>query len=194
MFTGIVRTMTTVLDWRSEKKRQYLVLGASKDLKSVKLGGSVAINGVCLSLTRRTAATLFFEVMPETLRKTNLGELKKNAFVNIEPALRAGDELGGHLVQGHVDGVGKVIKISSDKTNILVEIELPKDLRVFTVLHGSITLDGISLTIARKGKTTVTVSLIAETLKRTIWKNISVGQKVNVEVDVIGKYIKNFLK
>lgn len=194
MFTGIIRTLTKVLDWRSEKKRQYLVLAATKDLKLIKLGGSVAVNGVCLSLTRRTTVALVFEVMPETLRKTNLGELKKNDLVNIEPALRVGEELGGHLVQGHVDGVGKVVKISSDQENILVEIELPKDLRQYVVLHGSITLDGISLTVARLNSKNITVSLIAETLKRTIWKNISAGQKVNVEVDVIGKYVKNFLK
>ena len=194
MFTGIINGVARVVDFKVERQRQYLFISPEKSLNKVKLGGSTAINGVCLTVARRTKTSLAFEVMPETLGKTNLGELKKNHFVNVEPALRVGDELGGHLVQGHVDAVGKIRRISSDQENILVEIELPKDLHAYTVLHGSVTLDGISLTIARKGKTTITVSLIAETLKRTIWKNISVGQKVNIEVDVIGKYVKNFLK
>lgn len=189
MFTGIIQGATKILE-----NEKHLVLAPQATLAKTKLGGSIAINGVCLTLVKRSAKGLWFEVMPETLRKTNLGGLKKNDLVNIEPALRVGDELGGHLVQGHVDGVGAVKKVIADDVNTLVEIEIPKKLNAYVVLHGSITLDGISLTIARVSSKTFTVSLITETLKRTIWKNISIGQKVNVEADVLGKYLKNFIK
>lgn len=189
MFTGIVQGIAKVLE-----NNKRLVLIPHPVLSKTKLGGSIAINGVCLTLCKRSTKGLWFEVMPETLRKTNLGGLKKNSLVNIEPALRVGDELGGHIVQGHVDGTGEIKKIFPDGSNTLVEIELPKELKKYTVLHGSITLDGISLTIARTSTKSITVSLIAETLQRTIWKNLGVGQKVNVEVDVVGKYIKNFIK
>lgn len=189
MFTGIVQGTTKIID-----NGKLLLLAAHPVLKKTKLGGSIAINGVCLTLVKRSAKGLWFEVMPETLRKTNLGALKKNDFVNVEPALHVGDELGGHMVQGHVDGVGTVKKVIADGSNTLVEIEIPKELRSYVVAHGSITLDGISLTVARLSQSVITVSLIAETLKRTIWKTILVGQKINIEVDVLGKYIKNFLK
>ncbi len=189
MFTGIVQGTTKILE-----NGKHLVLAPQAALAKTKLGGSIAINGVCLTLIKRSSQKLVFEVMPETLRKTNLGGLKKNDLVNIEPSLRVGDELGGHMVQGHVDGAGTIKKVIGDGVNTLVEIEIPKELNSYVVLHGSITLDGISLTIARVSSKTLTVSLITETLKRTIWKNISIGQKVNVEVDILGKYIKNFLK
>lgn len=189
MFTGIIQGTSKIID-----NGKLLILASHAVLKKTKLGGSVAVNGVCLTLTKRSTRGLLFEIMPETLRKTNLGALKKNDLVNIEPALRVGDELGGHLVQGHVDGVGKVKKILRDDLNVLVEIEIPKELQKFIVLHGSITLDGISLTVARVSSKTLTVSLITETLKRTIWKTITVGQKINIEVDVLGKYIKSLLK
>lgn len=189
MFTGIIQGTTKIID-----NGKLLLLAAHPVLKKTKLGGSIAINGVCLTLIKRSAKGLAFEVMPETLRKSNLGTLKKNDLVNIEPALRVGDELGGHMVQGHVDGVGTIKKVIVDGVNTLVEIEIPNELHSYVVLHGSITLDGISLTIARISSKTLTVSLISETLKRTIWKNISTGQKINIEVDVLGKYIKNLLK
>ncbi len=189
MFTGIIQGTTKIID-----NGKLLLLAAHPVLKKTKLGGSIAINGVCLTLVKRSAKGLAFEVMPETLRKSNLGTLKKNDLVNIEPALRVGDELGGHMVQGHVDGVGTIKKVIVDGVNTLVEIEIPNELHSYVVLHGSITLDGISLTVARISSKTLTVSLISETLKRTIWKNISTGQKINIEVDILGKYIKNLLK
>lgn len=190
MFTGIVQGTTKILD-----NSKMLVLASHPVLKKTKLGGSIAINGVCLTLVKRTSKGLTFEVMPETLRKTNLGALKKNDLVNIEPALRVGDELGGHMVQGHVDGVGAVKKVVADGQNTLVEIEIPKELRpVYPALHGSVTLDGISLTVARRTTKTMTVSLITETHKRTTWKNIKVGDAVNVEVDVFNKYIVNYFE
>lgn len=189
MFTGIIQGTSKIID-----NGKLLTLAPHAILKKTKLGGSVAINGVCLTLVKRSVKGLLFEVMPETLRKTNLGALKKNNIVNIEPALKVGDELGGHIVQGHVDGVGTVKKIVADGYNTLVEIIVPSDLHQYLVLHGSITLDGISLTVARLGAKTVTVSLITETLIRTTWKTLAVGQKINIEVDVLGKYIKRLLK
>ncbi len=194
MFTGIVKGVGVIADVVTVQRRKYLVLQPLAILRRIDLGGSVAFNGTCLTLAKKTKTGLWFEVMPETFRKTNLGNLKKGSVVNIEPALRFGDELGGHLVQGHVDGVGKITKVTPDKANVLVSVALPKELSKQVVLHGSITLDGISLTVARLDKNIVTVSLIAETLARTTWRKVAVGQAVNIELDVIAKYVKNFLR
>lgn len=190
MFTGIVQGTTKIIATGT-----MLGVASHKALAKTKQGGSIAINGVCLTLIKRTASALYFEVMPETMRKTNLGMLKKNDLVNIESALRVGDELGGHIVQGHVDGVGVVKKIQPDGANVLVEIEIPKELgAVYPALHSSVTLDGISLTVARRTTKTMIVSLISETRKQTTWKNIAVGDMVNVEIDVLNRYIVTYFE
>lgn len=192
MFTGIIQGITKVVE--VSQPPGLIAIHPHPVLSKTKLGGSIAVNGVCLTLAKRSLDSLSFEVMPETIRKTNLSFLQKNDLVNIEPALRVGDELGGHIVQGHIDNVGTIKKILIDSENTLVEIDVPKNLLQYIIEHGSVALDGISLTVARLTANTITVSLIAETLKRTIWKKLQVGQKVNIEVDMFSKYIKNFIK
>lgn len=193
MFTGIVKTSGIVTDISEKKKRTYIAVKPKKKLGSVRVGDSVSVNGVCLTISKMEKSGFVFEVMPETKRKTTLAALKKNDIVNLEPALRLSDTLGGHIVQGHVDAVAPVVSVESDGENILVSIKLPNELKRYIIVHGSITFDGISLTVARLKGNIVTVSLIKETVDRTTWKNISVGQLVNAEVDVLGKYVENIL-
>lgn len=190
MFTGIVQGVSQVMAVTHRNGRIYLALKSLPVLRRVVRGGSIAVNGVCLTLFKRTKTQLLFEIMPETQRKTTLDTVTVGSLVNVEPALRVGDELGGHLVQGHVDGVGIITKIVADQANQLVSIEIPVALKAYVRLHGSITLDGISLTIARLSGRIVTVSLIAETQRLTHWKKLMVGQRVNVEADIIAKYLK----
>lgn len=193
MFTGIVKTSGIIGDVMEKKDRAYIVVKPKTNLGRVRVGDSISVSGVCLTIVKISKSGLLLEVMPESRRKTTLGKLKKNDRVNLELALRVGDRLGGHIVQGHVDAVVPVVSVESDSGNILVGVKLPADLKRYVILHGSITLDGISLTVARLRGAVVTVSLIKETVDRTTWKNISVGRLVNVEVDVLGKYVESIL-
>lgn len=193
MFTGIVKTTGRVSRVK-EKQRVWLTVKPKQALGRLRRGDSVSVSGVCLTIVKKTRAGLTFELMGETIRKTTLGLLKENGLVNLEPALRVGDPLGGHIVQGHVDAVGKITAVKLDKKNVLVSIAIPKELKPFVVTHGSIGLDGISLTVAGLKNNILTVSLTKETSARTTWKNVSVGQTINIEVDIMAKYIANLLK
>jgi len=194
MFTGIVQTVGLVTGLIEKKERAYISLKPKNKIGHIRVGDSVSISGVCLTLVKKLKFDLMFEVMPETKRKTTLVKLKKNDHFNLELALRVGDRLGGHMVQGHVDALASVVFVEFDGKTTLVGVKLPAKLKKYVILHGSITFDGISLTVARLQGNLVTVSLIKETMARTTWKNIAVGQLVNVEVDVIGKYVEKFLK
>jgi riboflavin synthase len=175
-----------------EKNRTLLFIKPRVSLGRIKKGDSVAVDGVCLTVVTNTRGILAFEVMTETLKKTIISAYTKYTSVNLEPALRLTDFMGGHMVQGHVDDTGKIVKIISDKKNCLVYIKIPSKLLNFIVLHGSVALDGVSLTVANIKGNLIMVSLITETLMRTNWKKKVVGQKVNVEVDIIAKYIAKF--
>ena len=194
MFTGIIQTTGSIISRREENGRTFLEIQPKNLIFDIKTGDSIAVSGVCLTVVEVNQKTLVFEVMPETMRKTTLVDVLIGDMVNLEPALQLSDRLGGHLVYGHVDAVGEVTEIQPDGENKLVTVLLSVELTKYLILHGSIALDGISLTVARLQDNKITVSLIKETVDLTTWGSLVVGQKINVEVDVIGKYVEKLIK
>jgi riboflavin synthase len=170
-----------------------LVVEAPKTAPGVEVGGSVAINGVCLTAEEVDGDSLRFHAVPETLRRSSLGTLGPGSRVNLEPALRAGDPLGGHYVQGHVDGVGTVRGIEPDGDGVLVAVEAPAEILRYCVEKGSITVEGVSLTVAGLDDDHFAVALIPHTLAETTLGDLLPGRKVNVEVDVLAKYVERLL-
>lgn len=196
MFTGLVADLGTVT--QLERSDAGARVGVATELApDLEPGGSVAVNGVCLTVTDPGPEGFSAEVMNQTLTVTGLGGLEIGSRVNLEPALRAGDPLGGHIVQGHVDGVAEIAEVIPDGFARRVRLTLPPELRRFVVEHGSIALDGVSLTVAALHPDGVEVSLIPETLERTTFGNepgLLRGRAVNVEVDVIARYAERLLQ
>jgi riboflavin synthase len=188
MFTGLVSHLGTLTSLEAGR------LVVSAPLKGdLREGDSVAVNGVCLTATRVDPNGFTADVMAETLRRTALGTLGPGASVNLELALRAADRLGGHFVQGHVDGVGTVAATHEEGFSRVVEIEADTGLMRYVVEKGSIAVDGVSLTVASLGDGTFGVSLIPETLERTTLGRAVPGDSVNLEVDVLAKYVERLV-
>ena len=160
-----------------------------KHSTGLKIGQSVALNGVCLSVTKISKNKCNFEMIDETIKKTDLGNLKVGGIVNIERSLKVGDRMEGHFVLGHVDGVGIIKKIEKKPKEVKLWFEIPKNLSKYVVKKGSIALDGISLTVVDKKKNNASVCLIPHTMKVTNFKSKKVGDKINIETDILGKYI-----
>ncbi len=195
MFTGIVEELGTVEALERQSDAVRLTVRATTVLEDAGLGDSISVNGCCLTVTTRTDTTWTADVMAETLDKTSLGALGPGDRVNLERAVTAGTRLGGHLVQGHVDAVGHVVRRDPGDHWDVVTISLPPALAPYLVDKGSITVDGVSLTVVSTsldpptGEAAFTVSLIPETLQRTTLGFREPGAAVNLEVDVIGKYV-----
>jgi riboflavin synthase len=170
------------------------VIRAPGLIKEIAIDDSVATNGVCLTATKINGDTFRVQAIHMTLEKTSIGYLKSGDKVNLELSLRPQDRLGGHFVQGHVNALGKIVKIATIGNNWEVEVSFPTDLRKYMISEGSITLDGISLTIARLTDSTLTVAIIPHTLEKTSLSSKKVGDVLNLEVDMIAKYIENFLR
>jgi riboflavin synthase len=188
MFTGIIETKGIVKN-RGENK----ISVEAPILKDSKAGDSISINGVCLTITQIKGKIASFDMSGETMKKSNLSKLKIKQQVNIERALKAQDRLGGHFVTGHVDGAGKIIGIKRTKQDIIFEIEIPRALSRYMIQKGSVAVDGISLTIAECRDDKFSVSVIPHTLKMTNLLNREKGDIVNIEIDLIGKYIEKLL-
>ncbi|ADL12940.1 riboflavin synthase [Acetohalobium arabaticum] len=193
MFTGIVEEMGEVSSINRGSQSVELEIKADKVLEDVKIGDSIATSGVCLTVTDFGEDYFTVDVMPETMRKSSLAELQIGSKVNLERALRLQDRLGGHLVSGHIDGTGKIKKKQREDNAILVTVSLPSDLKRYLIPKGSITVDGISLTIAELEETEFIVSLIPHTAQETTLGQKSIGDTVNLEVDLIGKYVERML-
>lgn len=192
MFTGLVADLGEVID--VEGARDGVRLRVRSRLASeLTEGDSVAVNGVCLTATTVGGDTFSADVMNETLRHSSLADAAIGSAVNLELAMRATDRLGGHVVQGHVDGVGRVIEVAPDGFARRVTIETPPDLLRYMVYKGSITVDGVSLTVAGLGERSFTVSLIPETIDRTNLGRAEPGMTVNLEVDVLAKYVERLM-
>lgn len=191
MFTGIVEAALAVVEIAPAKgvTRLTLDLSSLADAATVKLGDSVAINGCCLTVAKRAKDRATFEAIPETLKLTNLGTLKKGSLVNVERALKAGARLDGHLVQGHVDGVGSIAEIKVNKGERRVKVKCGGEFARQCVHKGSVCLDGISLTIAELGPDWFTVAIIPHTWEVTNLRGRKAGDEVNLEADTIGKYV-----
>lgn len=186
MFTGIVEEVGTVKSLRADK----LNISAKEVLKGTKVGDSIAINGACLTVTALTGSTFSVDVMPETLRRTNLGSLRPGDGVNLERALAAGGRIGGHFVQGHVDGTGRVSALVPEEQALLMTIAAPSEITSYLVEKGFIAVDGVSLTIVRSNLTSFEVSLVAYSREHTNLGRRKPGDVVNLEVDIIAKYVQ----
>ena len=193
MFTGLIADLGRITDVAHSP--DGVVLTVSSALTGeLSEGDSIAVNGVCLTATAVAEHGFSAEVMNETLRRSSLAEAGAGSPVNLELALRASDRLGGHVVQGHVDGVGRVASIVPDGFARQVEISAPDEVLRYVVHKGSITVDGISLTVSGLGDRSFTVSLIPETLERTNLGEAEVGPVVNLEVDVLAKYVERLMR
>jgi riboflavin synthase len=186
MFTGIVRTTGKIKS--TQQNKGILTVSVSAKLPA-KLGESLAVNGVCSTVARKGKGHLIFEYMPETLRKTNLANLNLNEIVNIEPSLRRGDPIDGHFVTGHIDTVGRIVNVRGEGESKVFSVSLPKEFWKYIVYKGSVTVDGVALTISKKVKGGFEVSLIPYTLANTNLNAKMAGDTVNVECDIIAKYI-----
>ncbi|MBI5057174.1 MAG: riboflavin synthase [Nitrospirae bacterium] len=194
MFTGLVETMGTISSVEKTGNGIRLSLKPSSDFET-QLGESIAVNGVCLTVTINPTGMggLSFDVSPETIRSTNLGELKVSDRVNLERALRLSDRLGGHLVTGHVDGVGTIKERKTAGEYTFFTFEAPAEVLKYIVRKGSITVDGISLTVVEPGNRSFSIAIIPHTLKATNLGEKGIGGRVNLEADIIGKYVEKFL-
>lgn len=194
IFTGIIEELGKVRDIRTGSRSCQLEIGAGVVLTDVKLGDSIAVNGVCLTVVDFDSDRFVADVMWETLRKTNLERLHTGDLVNLERALRLGDRLGGHLVLGHVDGVGRIIEQRQVDIALVTRIGCSPELLRYVLPKGSVAVDGISLTVVECLSDSFTVSLIPHTAKSTTlgWKKP--GDLVNLETDIIGKYVEQLMR
>lgn len=190
MFTGIIEEIGTVRRIGSGR----IHIRAKTVLEGVKIGDSIAVNGVCLTVTELGADFFAADVMPETFQRSSLGKLKTGSGVNLERAMAADGRFGGHIVAGHVDGVGKILSTRRDDTAVWYTIEAKPHVLRYIVEKGSITIDGISLTVATVQETSFAVSIIPHTQEHTVLKERREGDLVNLETDIIGKYVEKLMQ
>jgi riboflavin synthase len=193
VFTGIVWEQGTVVSAEDVSSGRTLVVRAPTTAALTQVGDSVAINGCCLTASEVDGARLTFHAVPETLGRTTLGALRADDLVNVEPALRAGDPLGGHYVQGHVDAVGRVQSVEAEGKGLRVFVEASSDVLRYCVEKGSVAVDGVSLTIAEIAADAFAVALVPHTIEATTLSALRPGQAVNLEVDVLAKYVERLL-
>ena len=193
MFTGLVEELGKIKSITKGTKSARLTIEGQVVLQDVKLGDSIAVNGTCLTVVEYTQRSFTADVMPETVKSTVLAELKPGDAVNLERTLRLGDRLGGHIVSGHVDGVGVIRSKERSDNAIVVTIEAPPQVMRYIIAKGSIAIDGTSLTIVDYGTDLFSVSLIPHTASLTTVGLKETGSKVNLEADVLGKYVAKLL-
>lgn len=194
MFTGIVEEVGRVTDVAPIANGRLLRIAAERVLAQIRNGDSIAVDGVCLTVTRHDPDGFAVEAIGTTLSRTTIGALEPGAAVNLERALALGDRLGGHLVQGHVDGVGAVRALRREGEHLLLDVELPEPVAAVTVLHGSIAISGVSLTVnALPAQDIAQVALIPYTFEHTNLGHLREGERVNLEGDMIGKFVAHLL-
>ena len=193
MFTGIVREVGRVVAVEGGPEGQTLVVRAPATAGGTAVGDSVAIGGVCLTAESVDGDRIRFHAVAETLRRTSLGRLAEGADVNVEPALRAGEPLGGHYVQGHVDGLGAIGSVEAEGEGLRVVVEASPEILRHCVEKGSITVDGVSLTVAELLEDAFAVALVPHTLEATTLRDLAPGQPVNLEADVLAKYVERLV-
>ncbi|AIT61149.1 riboflavin synthase [Corynebacterium doosanense] len=193
MFTGLVEEMGTVTALEPQGDAVRLTIGASTVLSDARLGDSIAVNGVCLTVATRDDASFTADVMQESLDRSALGALTKGTKVNLERAMAVGDRLGGHIMQGHVDGTASLLSRTVSEHWEVLRFSLPAELNRYVVEKGSIAVNGTSLTVSSVGEDFFEVSLIPTTLAETTHGSLEVGDEVNLEVDVMAKYVEKML-
>jgi riboflavin synthase alpha subunit len=194
VFTGIVREIGRVETLAGDEAGIRLVIRAPETAGRTAVGDSVAVNGVCLTAVSSGDGLLAFDAVPETLRRSSLGRVEEGTAVNLEPALRAGEPLGGHVVQGHVDGVGRVRALEPEGDGVRLEIEAGSELTRYLVEKGSVAVEGVSLTVAGLDDDSFAIALVPHTLESTTLGSLSPGDEVNLEVDVLAKYVERLLE
>jgi riboflavin synthase len=193
VFTGLVEEVGRVSKLEAGEMSR-LSVSARRVLEGTRVGDSVSVNGVCLTVNELDAGTLVFYAMPETLRRSALGDLAEGSAVNLERAMSPADRFGGHIVQGHVDGVGEVLGVRPEGEAEIWEFRAPEAVLRYVVEKGSICVDGISLTVVSVGDGSFTVSILPQTRANTNLEELRVGDRVNLEADVIAKYVERLLE
>ncbi|HEX9664811.1 MAG TPA: riboflavin synthase [Patescibacteria group bacterium] len=194
MFTGIIQSTGRVK--KTEKNNQgglILSVEVKNFLKNIKIGDSLAVDGICLTVIKKSKNSFQTEVIPETLSRTIAPEYKKGSVVNLEKSLKIGDRLDGHFVPGHVDGVGRLAKVTKVRDYLVWEIKPPVEILKYLAYKGSVAINGVSLTISRLNKNSFEVSLISHTLENTNLSELQPGFKVNIEADVIARYLEKLV-
>ncbi len=195
MFTGIIEevgSVNQVKDFANGARKIFIK--CRKVIDDLKIGDSLAVNGVCLTIVERNRTQVAIEAVEETIKKTMIGSLKPGSFVNLERAARLNDRLGGHLVQGHVDATGKVGSIEKLPMSRMFRFQIPRAMMKYLIPVGSVSINGVSLTVAEKLTDSFKVAIIPHTFDNTTFKYLRVGDSVNIEIDMIAKYVENFLK
>jgi len=193
MFTGIIEEIGTVADVTTRQSHFQIRIEAEKVLDDLQVDHSVSVNGVCLTAVRVDEGSFAVDAVAETLSKTNIREVTAGTRVNLERALRLQDRMGGHFVQGHVDGLGTIRRIGTRSDGSWLSVEIPAELERYTIPKGSICVNGVSLTIAEKKSRHVTMAVIPHTMSHTTFMYAKSGDPVNVEVDFFAKYIEQFI-
>lgn len=193
MFTGIIEEVGSVASIRKGAHSCVLTVNASRVLEDVHLGDSIATNGVCLTVTSFTSHSFSADVMHETLNRSSLGSLHIGSPVNLERAMLAGGRFGGHIVSGHIDGVGTISSIKEDDNAVWYTVEAPSNILRYIIEKGSITIDGISLTVAKVTNSNFSVSIIPHTRAQTNLASKKVGDVLNLENDLVGKYVERLM-
>ena len=194
MFTGIIEEVGTVKAVQHGGNNSFIRIEAKKVLEDVHLGDSIAVNGVCLTVTHFDSTTFQADVMNETLSRSSLGTLTNGSPVNLERAMAAGGRFGGHIVSGHIDGTGSIADIRNDGIAVWYTVSANPEILRYIVEKGSIAIDGISLTVAKVTESTFSVSIIPHTASQTILGTKKVGDTVNLENDIVGKYVQKLMK
>ena len=194
VFTGIIRELGRVASLNGESAGIRLRVVAPVTASLTAAGDSVSVNGVCLTAVDVEGGVLAFDAVPETLRRSSLSRLTEGGSVNVEPAVRVGEPLGGHLVQGHVDGVGRVLQLEPEGEGARLTVEAPQELLRYIVEKGSITVEGVSLTVAALAPDGFEIALVPHTLQATTLGSLAPDDEVNLEVDVLAKYVERLLE
>lgn len=193
MFTGIVEEIGIVRAIQSSGEKKFIKIGAKEILKDIKLGDSIAVNGVCLTVSAQTKGEFTADVINETWKRSSLNLLRTGSPVNLERAMAAGGRFGGHIVSGHIDGMGEIDKIWKDENAVWIRIRAGKDIMRYIVEKGSIAIDGVSLTVAEETGDWFHVSIIPHTAAQTILLSKKAGERVNLENDIVGKYVEKMM-
>ncbi len=194
MFTGLIEDVGKIASLRLTKTSAVLVVGTSLPVRSMELGASISVNGACLTVVKKSRRTFTVDVSPETLNRTSLSILSSGSLVNLERPLRLQDRLGGHLVTGHIDGVAVVESMTPRGEFTFFNFRVPAQLGTLLVPKGSVAVDGISLTVNECRRRSFSVAIIPFTFAHTNLRALRVGDKVNIETDLIGKYVQKFVK
>jgi riboflavin synthase len=194
VFTGIIEGTGRVRSIKRTGRAAAFVIDGGRIAKKLRVGESIAVNGTCLTVVEKRRSLFRVQVVEETMKKTNLGLLEVGDRVNLELPLRASDRLGGHIVLGHIDGVGRITSIKAMKKSWMFWIKIPSRFQRYIIPTGSVAVDGVSLTVARLDESMIGIAIIPHTMKKTVFGRRKVGDVVNLEFDVLGKYVERLLQ